>query len=195
MSLPDPSDPDESNHTPVELGPYEHGEIWLRGPHIMKGYWKNPSATSATVTVDGWLKTGDVAYFDKEHKFYITGRAKELIKVNGLQVAPAELDAACLTCESVADAAVVGVTVNGKELPRAYIVLKPNFPATEETINRIKETVNGSLTKFKRITGGIVLVDALPRNPSGKILRRLLQARAQKEIEAEASLKRPQARL
>ena len=77
----------------------------------MKGYWKNPKATAETLTPDRWLKTGDLAYYDEEGKFFISGRLKELIKVKGMQVAPAELDGVCLECEGVADAGVVGVTM------------------------------------------------------------------------------------
>lgn len=151
----------------------------------MKAYWRNPRATAETLTPDGWLRTGDIGYYDNENKFYISGRLKELIKVKGLQVAPAELDGVCLESEGVADAAVVGVTINGQEHPRAYIVLQQGVPASEVTADRIGREVNAKLSSYKRITGGVVFVDALPKNPSGKILRRLLRERAQKEVQTE----------
>lgn len=115
---------------------YERGELWVRGPNVMKGYWRNPDATKATITPDGWLRTGDIAYVDDEKKFFIVDRkkvrsshlqkvtccrwagrlgsntnvliAQELIKVKGNQVAPAELEAVLLTHENILDAAVIG---------------------------------------------------------------------------------------
>lgn len=166
-----------------ELGPHQIGELWVRGPQIMKRYWMNPGATSKILTADGWLKSGDLGYYDDEGKFFITGRLKELIKVKGLQVAPAELDAVCLQSDIVADAAVVGVTINGAEQPRAYIVLKPGVPATDETATSIQVEVNEKLAKHKHITAGVVFVEALPKNPSGKLLRRQLREKAQSDIE------------
>lgn len=85
------------------------GELWVRAPNVMKGYWRNPKATAETLTPDGWLKTGDIGYVDKEGKFYIVDRKKELIKVRGNQVAPAELEALLLDHPAISDAAVIGV--------------------------------------------------------------------------------------
>jgi 4-coumarate--CoA ligase len=93
----------------VEAPQGERGEIWVRGPNVMKGYWNKPEATSETFGPGGWLKTGDVAYVDKEGNFFIVDRKKELIKVKGLQVAPAELEAMLLDHPEVQDAAVIGV--------------------------------------------------------------------------------------
>jgi acyl-CoA synthetase (AMP-forming)/AMP-acid ligase II len=95
----------------VEAPQGERGEVWARAPNIMKGYWNKPEATKATITKDGWLRTGDIAYVDKDGHFFIVDRMKELIKVKGLQVAPAELEALLLDHADVQDAAVVGVTV------------------------------------------------------------------------------------
>ncbi|OGE47291.1 hypothetical protein PENARI_c051G01122 [Penicillium arizonense] len=117
MSLPDEAADSDNLLLRKELGPNEPGELWVRGPQVMKGYWKNPKATADTLTPDGWVRTGDIAYYDNEQKFFISGRLKELIKVKGLQVAPTELDGACLECKEVADAAVVGVTINDQEHP------------------------------------------------------------------------------
>jgi long-subunit acyl-CoA synthetase (AMP-forming) len=94
----------------VELPQGESGEIWVRAPNVMKGYWNKPEATKETVTPDGWLKTGDVAFVDKENQIHIVDRKKELIKVKGLQVAPAELESLLLDHPDVQDAAVIGVT-------------------------------------------------------------------------------------
>lgn len=186
MSLPDEYSSGTSATTEAkELGPNEEGELWVRGPQVMKGYWRNPKATAETLMPDGWLRTGDIGYYDEENKFFISGRLKELIKVKGMQVAPAELDGVCLESEGVADAAVVGVTIKGQEHPRAYIVLKEGVAATKATADRLVKEVNGKLSPHKRITGGLVFVDVLPKNPSGKILRRFLRERAQKEVQSE----------
>ena len=93
----------------VEAPQGERGEIWVRGPNIMKGYWNKPQATEETFGPGRWLKTGDVAYVDEEGHFFIVDRKKELIKVKGLQVAPAELEAMLLDHPEVQDAAVIGV--------------------------------------------------------------------------------------
>jgi len=95
----------------VEAPQGERGEIWIRGPNIMKGYWNKPAATKETLTEDGWLKTGDVAYVDADNYLFIVDRKKELIKVNGLQVAPAELEALLLDHPDVQDVAVIGIAV------------------------------------------------------------------------------------
>jgi acyl-CoA synthetase (AMP-forming)/AMP-acid ligase II len=95
----------------VEAKQGERGEVWVRAPNVMKGYWNKPEATRETLTKDGWLKTGDVAYVDKDGNFFIVDRKKELIKVKGLQVAPAELEALLLDHPDVQDAAVIGVTM------------------------------------------------------------------------------------
>ncbi|KAE8147723.1 acetyl-CoA synthetase-like protein [Aspergillus avenaceus] len=163
----------------TELGRNQRGELWVRGPNIMKGYWHNPQATRETKTEDGWLKTGDIAYIDDQGKFYVVDRKKELIKVKGNQVAPAELEALLLEHPAVADAAVIGIPVNDDERPRAYIMLKPGLSATAQDILAF---MDGKVSAIKRITGGVVFVDAIPKNPSGKILRKVLRDRAREEI-------------
>jgi 4-coumarate--CoA ligase len=95
----------------VEAPQGERGEIWVKAPNVMKGYWRKPQATKETISPDGWLKTGDVAYVDEENNFFIVDRKKELIKVKGLQVAPAELEALLVDHPDVQDAAVIGVTM------------------------------------------------------------------------------------
>jgi len=131
------------------------------------------------MTPDGWLKTGDVGYVDNKGLFFIVDRKKELIKVKGNQVAPAELEAVLLEHPLIADSAVVGITINGDELPRAYIVLKADSKTTEQEIAKWMET---QVVRYKRLTGGVVFVDAIPKNPSGKILRQHLRRRAKEEV-------------
>ena len=91
----------------AELDPEQQGEVWLRGPQVMRGYLDQPEATARMLTTDGWLRTGDLGYADAEGNFYIVDRLKELIKYKGYQVAPAELEAVLLAHPAVADAAVI----------------------------------------------------------------------------------------
>lgn len=131
----------------------------------MKGYWQNPKATSE-VFVDGpdarWMRTGDIAYADKQGRFFIVDRMKELIKVKGLQVAPAELEGILLEHPDVADAGVVGVTIREEEWPRAYIVRKVGSNTSE---NEIAEWLATKVSKHKKLTGGVVFVESVPKNP------------------------------
>ncbi|KAH7132286.1 4-coumarate-CoA ligase-like protein [Dendryphion nanum] len=160
----------------------ERGEIWVKAPNVMKGYWRRPDATKETLTPDGWLKTGDVAYVDKDNFFFIVDRKKELIKVKGLQVAPAELEALLLDNPDVQDAAVIGVTnSDGEELPRAYIVPQSQEKATPEVAQKIRSWLAERVSKAKRLEGGVIFLDAIPKNPSGKILRKELRELAARE--------------
>ena len=144
----------------------------------MLGYIDDPDKTAECLSESGWLRTGDVAHYDEDGYFYITDRLKELIKVRGYQVAPAELEALLLTNEHVSDAAVIQVAdeVSG-ELPRAYIVLKDTTVTKEEIYEWIKERVS----PHKRLDGGIVFTDVIPKSASGKILRRILRDQAAAE--------------
>lgn len=163
-------------------GPDARGELWIRGPTVMKSYWRNPRATEETKTSDGWLKTGDIAYVDANGKFFIVDRRKELIKVKGNQVAPAELEALLLDHPAIADAAVIGLrTEDGDERPRAYVVLQPDERSRRTPKEEIVKFIEARVSKHKRLTGGIVYLDAIPKNPSGKILRRWLRERAERE--------------
>ncbi|KAL6230939.1 hypothetical protein BDW75DRAFT_55514 [Aspergillus navahoensis] len=164
----------------TELGKNERGELLVRGPNVMKGYWRNPQATKETLTEDGWLRTGDIAFVSNEGWFHVVDRKKELIKVKGNQVAPAELEAILLEHPAVADAAVIGVPKDDDEAPRAYIALKPGKTATAKDIAIFME---GKVSRIKRITGGVVFVDSIPKNPSGKILRKALREQAKQELQ------------
>ncbi|KAK4449154.1 hypothetical protein QBC34DRAFT_99301 [Podospora aff. communis PSN243] len=164
----------------------ERGELWVTGPVLMRRYWRKPDATAGTTHRDDdgtvWLKTGDIAYVDKFAPggiFFVVDRLKELIKVKGNQVAPAELEALLLDNPDIVDVAVVGVTIDGGELPRAYVVKNPASKATEEDIAKWME---GKVARYKQLKGGVVFIDAVPKNPSGKILRAQLRERAKKEI-------------
>ena len=149
------------------------GELWIRGPQVMKGYHDNAAATAATLTPDGWLRTGDIAMADEEGYFFIRDRLKELIKVSGFQVAPAEVEAALLTHPGVADAAVTSrADDKAGEVPVAFVVRAKGAEVTEAAI---MAHLAGQLASFK-LPRAITWVDAIPKSPSGKILRRLLRA-------------------
>ncbi|KAF1927760.1 acetyl-CoA synthetase-like protein [Didymella exigua CBS 183.55] len=162
----------------IEAPQGERGEIWVRGPNVMKGYWNKPDATRETFGPGRWLKTGDVAYADEEGHFFIVDRKKELIKVKGLQVAPAELEALLLDHPEVQEAAVIGVPHNDDEAPRAYIALQKADRATPALAEAIKSWVAERVSKHKRLEGGVRFIDEVPKNPSGKIQRKLLRDQA-----------------
>ncbi|KAJ8947061.1 hypothetical protein NQ318_019955 [Aromia moschata] len=158
------------------LGPYEEGEVCLKGPMIMKGYVGDPGSTKAMIDKDGWLHTGDVGYYDSDEYFFIVDRIKELIKYKAFQVAPAELEALLLTHPAVQDAAVIGLpNEDAGELPLGFIVKKLGKEVTEREIEKF---VADKVSPQKRLRGGVVFLEEIPRNPTGKILRRVLKERA-----------------
>ncbi|KAF2664894.1 acetyl-CoA synthetase-like protein [Microthyrium microscopicum] len=164
-----------------DVGPGEEGEIYLKGPVIFNSYHKNPGATAETFDRDGWFKTGDVGCF-KDGLLFIVDRKKELIKYKGMQVAPAELEGLLLSHPEIADAAVIGVEWEGTEAPRAYVVADKN----RMTPDRVKQFVKDKMSSHKQLRGGVVYLDAIPKSPSGKILRKDLRALVKKEEAAMA---------
>ncbi|KAF2119709.1 hypothetical protein BDV96DRAFT_642720 [Lophiotrema nucula] len=175
-----------------EVAPGAPGELHVRGPNICIGYWRNPHATKESLSPDGWLKTGDIAVV-KDGWFWIVDRKKELIKVNALQVAPAELEAVLLEYDPIADAAAVGITLDGQEWPRAYVHLKDEFKG-KITENDIHAHMKVKVAKHKQLVGGIVFVDEVPKLQSGKIMRKVLKEWAKKDAEAMGGQK-PKAKL
>jgi 4-coumarate--CoA ligase len=152
-----------------DVGPGVPGELWVRGPQVMAGYHNRPEATAATLTEDGWLKTGDLAEVDQDGWVFIRDRLKELIKVKGFQVAPAEVEAALLTCPLVKDAAVKGVPDDeAGEVPVAFVV-----PAEGAEEAAIRAHLAGQLAQYK-LPRTITFIEAIPKSASGKILRRML---------------------
>ena len=160
------------------VGPNQTGEVCFKGPQVMKGYLNNEKATSDTIR-DGWLHSGDIAFYDDMNRIYIVDRLKELIKVKGFQVPPAELEDLIRSHPLAADVAVIGIPDQIKgEIPRAYIVLKADTKESkEECSNQINEFVNKHVAEYKRLAGGIEFVDAIPKSAAGKILRKDLKAR------------------
>jgi acyl-CoA synthetase (AMP-forming)/AMP-acid ligase II len=156
----------------TELGRNEDGEIWIRGPQVMRGYLNNESATRNSIDADGFFHTGDIGHIDDHDRYFIVDRLKELIKYKGFQVAPAELEALLLSHPNIADVAVIGVLdEEGEEVPKAFVVLKePQDPA------EIMEFVASRVAPHKKIRR-VEVVDQIPKSPTGKILRRILRDR------------------
>jgi len=164
-----------------DLGVDGEGELWIRGPQVMKGYLNNDEATAATIDSDGWLHTGDVGRIDADGHMYIVDRVKELIKFKGFQVPPAELEALIVTHPAVADVAVIGVPdVEAGELPKAFVVLKPDAEASAEDIQAFVAEHVASYKKIRLVE----FTDEIPKSASGKILRRFLRDQS-KGSEAE----------
>lgn len=158
---------DVATHAP--LGPNQQGELWVRGPQVMRGYLNSPQETALSIDGDGWFRTGDVGYADGEGFFYIVDRVKELIKYKGFQVAPAELEALLLSRTDIADAAVIpSPDAEAGEVPKAFVVTSGPVDATE-----IMAWVAERVAPHKRIRR-LEFIDQIPKSLSGKILRRVL---------------------
>jgi len=155
------------------LGCNETGEICSKGPQLMKGYLGNLRATLDSIDSDGWMHTGDIGFYDKDNFFFIVDRIKELIKVKGFQVAPAELENILLSHPAIEDVAVIGVPNEyAGELPQAHIITKSGFNLTED---EVKQFLADKVVAYKRLDGGVKFVDFIPKTPSGKILRRIMR--------------------
>ena len=149
------------------------GELWIRGPQVMKGYLNNPEATAATIDDDGWLHTGDIARIDDDGHVFIVDRLKELIKVKAFQVAPAELEALLVDHPQIVDAAVIGRPDDESgEVPVAFVVAAPGADIDEDAV---KAFVADQVATYKQLRE-VQFTDAIPKSASGKILRRELRA-------------------
>ncbi|KAI4854086.1 acetyl-CoA synthetase-like protein [Aureobasidium sp. EXF-8845] len=170
-------------HAGREMECGKEGELWIRGPNIFKGYYNNSTATAAALNAEGWYRTGDIGYFDKDHNIFITDRLKELIKYNGFQVPPAQLESLLIGHPAVLDVAVIEVYDEEKatELPRAYVVVAYGYRADETMQKDLHGWLNKQVVSYKRLRGGIRFVEAIPKSAAGKILRRVLVEQAKKE--------------
>jgi 4-coumarate--CoA ligase len=147
------------------------GELLVQGPQVMKGYLDNAEATAACLDAEGWLRTGDVGTIDEDGYLFVRDRVKELIKVKGFQVAPAEIEAALMAHSGVLDAAVIGMDdEEAGELPVAFIV--PGEPAP--SLADLQRHLDASLAHYKQIRR-LECVETIPKSASGKILRRVLR--------------------
>jgi acyl-CoA synthetase (AMP-forming)/AMP-acid ligase II len=160
-----------------EMPQGREGELLIRGPQIMQGYLNQPGETAACLDPQGWYHTGDVGYVDPDGYFYIVDRTKELIKYKGMQVAPAELEALLLTHPAVLDVAVVRrADEEAGEVPKAFVVLKPDDASRATTAEAISAWVATRVAPHKRIRH-LEFIDQIPKSASGKILRRVLMDR------------------
>lgn len=169
---------DEGKEVPVG----ERGELYVRGPQVAAGYWKNPEATEATFG-GGWLKTGDVGVINEDGFMWIVDRKKELIKVNGLQVSPAELEMTLIENPDIEDAAVVRFDLPTGEVPRAYIKV------ASAAVGRLKPSdvqdwIEPRVAKHKWLKGGVVFVPEIPKLMSGKIQRKVLREWSARDLQA-----------
>ncbi|XP_078151141.1 4-coumarate--CoA ligase 2-like [Carex rostrata] len=150
------------------------GEICIRGPQIMKGYLNDPEATATTIDIEGWLHTGDIGFVDDDDEVFIVDRVKELIKFKGFQVPPAELESLLINHPSITDAAVVPqIDEVAGEVPVAFVVRTNDSDITEEAI---KEYISKQVVFYKRLHK-VYFIHAIPKSPTGKILRKDLRAK------------------
>ncbi|MHA1269970.1 MAG: AMP-binding protein [Candidatus Helarchaeota archaeon] len=171
----------------TELNPGEKGELLIRGPQVMKGYWKNPEATKRTLVEDEsgniWLRTGDIAYMDENGFFYIVGRTKEQIKYKGYRILPLEVEESLYEHPAVLECAVIGVPDPEEivgEIIKAFIRLKPEYEGKiteQEIIDWAKQKMAGY--KWPRI---IEFVGSIPKTPVGKVMRRALLQKELKKL-------------
>lgn len=157
----------------------DSGELWLRGPQVMKGYLNQPEATRASIDEEGWFHTGDVGRVDSDGHWYITDRLKELIKYKGFQVAPAELESILLQHQAIADAAVIAVPDDeAGEIPKAFVVTQAGEKLTaDEVIDHVARQV----ASFKKVRA-VEFIEEIPKSLSGKILRRVLRDREETSV-------------
>jgi acyl-CoA synthetase (AMP-forming)/AMP-acid ligase II len=156
--------------TGEDVAPGQDGELWVRGPQVMSGYLNRPDESRATVDADGWLHTGDIGHADEDGCVFVVDRLKELIKYKGMQIPPAELEAVLLSHPAVADAGVVPLKDDeAGEVPHAYVVLR-GAASGDELMAFVAQRV-APYKKVRRVS----FVEAIPKSPSGKILRRVLR--------------------
>ena len=179
-----------SPDTQEEVRRGQEGEIWIKGPNVFIGYHNNPSATKASITPDGFFKSGDVGYEDEDGNLYIMDRVKELIKYKGFQVAPAELEGILGGHAMVNDVAVIGIQDDSiaTEVPVAFIVPKADVERNDDNAKLIADWLAERVANYKRLRGGVRWVDEVPKSASGKILRRLLKDKLKKESELKAKI-------
>jgi len=159
-----------------EVAPGDPGELVMRGPQFMLGYWKEPGATAAVLR-DGWYYSGDIVRTDADGFFYVLDRRKEMIKYKGFPVAPAEVESVLLEHPAVRDCGVVAKPdAEAGEIPCAFVVVREGFTPSDALDRQLRDFVADRLSHHKQ-PREVRFVDAVPRTPSGKILRRELRNR------------------
>ncbi|EIW70964.1 hypothetical protein TREMEDRAFT_42508 [Tremella mesenterica DSM 1558] len=175
-------------HEGLDVLQGDEGELWLRGPSVMRGYWKDDKATRGTFGIGGWYKTGDVVKMDKEGYFEVVDRVKELIKYKGLQVPPAQLESLLLLHPDIIDVGIIPIysPTRASEIPRAYVVPKPAMEAkivaeVKKWSEGIQSWIKSYVSPSRYLRGGVGVVEKIPRTASGKILRKELRKWAEEE--------------
>ncbi|KAG5729577.1 putative 4-coumarate--CoA ligase 1 [Termitomyces sp. T112] len=167
----------------------EPGELYLKSPNISPGYWNNEKSTRETF-IDGWLHTGDKFSVNKDGYFFFADRAKDTLKVSGSQVSPVEIEAVLLAEPQhlIMDASVAGVNGHGRtsdeKVPRAWVVLSAAGKkiGAQATLKVLEKWHQEQLSKYKWLRGGIEVVEEIPKSPTGKVLRRVLVEKYEKEV-------------
>ncbi|MFC1985958.1 long-chain-fatty-acid--CoA ligase [Chloroflexota bacterium] len=155
-----------------ELAPGEVGEIVTRGPRVMSGYWKDQEKTEKTIDKDGWVHTGDMGYVDEDGYFFLAGRSTDMIIRGGENISPEEVEGVMYSHPKIEECAVIGVSdEEWGEVPMAVVVIKKGETAAPE---ELMEYCRANLASFKR-PRSVVFADELPRNPMGKVLKRVLR--------------------
>lgn len=158
--------------TGTPLPPNDSGELWFRGPAIMKEYLNNAKATMSTIDEDGWLHTGDIVFFNKDGYIYIHDRLKEIIKYKGFQIAPADLEAVLINHPEIVDVAVTAaMDEECGEVPVAFVVRKNGSKLSRKAV---MDYVAGHVAPHKKVRK-VVFTSSIPKSAAGKILRRELR--------------------
>ncbi|KAJ7094701.1 hypothetical protein B0H15DRAFT_775750 [Mycena belliarum] len=179
----------------TEAAAGEVGELWLQGPNVMPGYWNNPAANAGTF-VDGWLRTGDQFRVDEKGYFFFADRGKDTLKVSGVQVSPKEIEDVLFAHPEklISDVSVAGVSggrTDDEKVPRAWIVLSPagKKKGAPAVIKALEAWHQESLSRYKWLRGGIEVVKEIPKTPTGKTMRRVLQERYEARMAKKAKAK------
>ncbi|KAE9548321.1 hypothetical protein FO519_008459, partial [Halicephalobus sp. NKZ332] len=171
----------------IRTHPGESGELWLRSDSVMKGYFKDDEENSKILESSGWMKTGDVLYFDEDGFYFVVDRLKNMIKVNGIQVAPVELENIFLELDFVSEVSVIGIQdADFGEVPVAFIVLKKEEIKNitlQEAVEISRNHVHSKVAPHKQLRGGIIVVEELPKTSTGKVIKKELQSLAMAEHE------------
>ncbi|KAK2589254.1 hypothetical protein KPH14_007815 [Odynerus spinipes] len=158
------------------LGPNKKGELWVKSKTMTKGYYKNPQATKETIDAEGWLHTGDLAYYDENGELYIVDRIKEILKYRGYHVSPTEIENFLQTHPDVVEAAIVGIPhLEDDEHPLAFVSVVPGSKVTEHELQKF---VADNMTERNHLRAGVKFLESLPHTPSGKVCRKDLKAMA-----------------
>ncbi|CAN7950229.1 unnamed protein product [Ixodes pacificus] len=156
------------------LGPNEEGEVLVKTPCSMKGYYGHPQATSQTITPDGWVRTGDICYYNEVGQFFYVERMSQFFRCMGIPVAPCSIERVLLSHDGIEEAAVIGVPhPRYQEAAMAFVVLRKSCSKITEA--ELQTFVGGQLGTYMHLHGGVKFLDAIPKNASGKVMRKKLQ--------------------